>query len=103
MGYFAHVTETIVDLVHVLADGVTDDLPFPESEPLGQAFLADLWGDTPQSYVECSIDGAYRGTYPGVGFTWDGTIFAPPVDPAPDPVPTPDDYTTQPEPVIEAP
>lgn len=101
MGYFAHVTETIVDLVHVLADGVTDDLPFPESEPLGQTFLSDLWGDTPESYVECSIDGAYRGCYPGVGYTWDGTIFATPVDPEPEP--TPDDYTTQPEPVIEAP
>jgi len=103
MGYFAHVTETIVNEVHVLADGVTDDLPFPESEPLGQTFLADLWGDTPQSYVECSIEGAYRGCYPGVGYIWDGTIFAPPVEPEPDPVPTPDDYTVQPEPVIEAP
>ena len=78
MGYFAHVTETIVDLVHVLADGVTNNLPFPESEPLGQAFLSDLWGDTPQSYVECSIDGEYRGCYPGVGYTFDGIVFAPP-------------------------
>ena len=78
-------------------------LPVARIEPLGQAFLSDLWGDTPQSYVECSIDGEYRGVYPGVGYTWDGTIFAPPVEPAPDPVPTPDDYTTQPEPVIEAP
>ena len=103
MGYFAHVTETTVTEVHVLADGVTDNLPFPESEPLGQAFLSDLWRDPPQSYVECSIDGEYRGVYPGVGYTWDGTIFAPPVEPAPDPIPTPDDYTTQPEPVIEAP
>ena len=74
MGYFAHVTETIVDVIHVLADGVTDDLPFPESEPLGQAFLADLWGDTPQSYVECSIDGAYRGCYPGLGYTYDPVL-----------------------------
>ena len=103
MGYFAHVTKTIVTDVHVLADGVTDDLPFPESEPLGQAFLSNLWYDTPESYVECSIDGEYRGVYPGVGYTWDGTIFAPPVEPAPDPVPTPDDYTTQPEPEIVAP
>ena len=74
MGYFAHVTETVVTDVHVLADGVTDDLPFPESEPLGQAFLADLWGDTPESYVECSIEGAYRGVYPGMGFTYDPVL-----------------------------
>ena len=74
MGYFAHVTETIVDVIHVLADGVTDDLPFPESEPLGQAFLSDLWGDTPESYVECSIDGAYRGCYPGLGYTYDPVL-----------------------------
>jgi hypothetical protein len=89
MGYFAHVTETIVDVVHVLADAVTDDLPFPESEPLGQTFLSDLWGDTPESYVECSIDGLYRGCYAGVGYTWDGTVFAPPVVPEPEPEPTP--------------
>ena len=89
MGYFAHVTESIVDNVHVLAEGVTDDLPFPESEPLGQAFLADLWGDTPESYVECSIDGAYRGCYPGVGYAWDGTDFVAPVAPEPAPEPPP--------------
>jgi len=37
----------------------------------------------------------------GIGFTYDGTIFIPPVEPEPEP--TPDDYTVQPEPVIEAP
>jgi hypothetical protein len=74
MGYFAHVSETVVTDVHVLADGVTDDLPFPESEPLGQAFLSDLWGDTPESYVECSIDGEYRGCYPGVGYAYDPVL-----------------------------
>jgi hypothetical protein len=79
MGYYAHLTETIVDLVHVLADGVTNDLPFPESEPLGQTFLSDLWGDTPESYVECSIDGAFRGCYPGVGYSFDCTDFIRPV------------------------
>ena len=89
MGYFAHVTETIVTDVHSLADGVTDDLPFPESEPLGQTFLADLWGDTPESYVECSIDGAYRCVYPGVGYTWDGTVFAPAAEQQPLPTPAP--------------
>lgn len=80
MGYFAHVTDNIVTDLHVLAEGVTDDLPFPESEPLGQEFLADLWSDTPQSYVECSIDGAYRGCYPGVGYTFDGSVFVPPAN-----------------------
>ena len=101
MGCYAHVTQMLVNDVHVLADGVTDNLPFPESEPLGQTFLADLWGDTPESYVQCSYDGNYRGCYPGVGYTWDGTIFAPPVEP--EPAPTPDDYTTQPEPEIVGP
>ena len=78
MGYFAWITDSKVVDISVLDDSVTDNLPFPESEPLGQAFLADLWGDTPASYVECSIDGEYRGTYPGVGYTFDGTVFAPP-------------------------
>ena len=78
MALFARINGTTVTDIHVLANGVTDNLPFPESEPLGQTFLADLWGDTPESYVQCSYDGAYRGCYPGMGYTFDGSVFVPP-------------------------
>ena len=42
MGHFALVDSGIVRNVICVANAVMDDLPFPESEPLGQAFIATL-------------------------------------------------------------
>jgi hypothetical protein len=50
---------------------------------------------------ECSYNNNFRGCYPGLGYGFNGLDFIPPADPEPEP--TPDDYTVQPEPVIEAP
>ena len=89
MAHYAKVKNGTVTDVHVLANGVVDDLPFPESEPLGQTFLANLWGGDPADYVECSYNANFRGVYPGVGYAWDGTVFVAPVAPeiAPEPAP----------------
>lgn len=81
MGHFAKVKNGLVMDVHVLANAVMDDLPFPESEPLGQAFLANLWGGDPAEYVQCSYNANFRGCYPGIGFTFDGDNFIPPAAP----------------------
>ena len=103
MGHFALVDDGIVRNVIVIANAAIDDLPFPESEPVGVAFIATLPDLAVQVGVwwECSYNNNFRGVYPGAGFTFDGVDFIPPVEP--EPQPTPDDYTTQPEPVIEAP
>ena len=81
MAHYAKVQNGIVTLVHVLANPVITNDDGIEVESLGQAFLADLWGGDPAEYVQCSYNATIRGCYPGVGYTWDGTVFAPPVDP----------------------
>ena len=81
MAHFAHVTGTpgTVIQVHVVANAALD----PEDEEgSGKAFLADLWGYKPADVIQCSYNATMRGVYPGPGFTWDGTVFAPPEQPA---------------------
>lgn len=101
MAHYALVDDGIVRNVIVVANAAIDDLPFPESEPVGQAFIATLPDLAAQSgtWVQCSYNANFRGCYPGMGYTFDGVDFIQPGEPAP----TADDYTTQPEPVIEAP
>ena len=81
MGHFALVDGGIVRNVIVIANAVMDDLPFPESEPVGQAFIATLPDLAAQSgeWLECSYNANFRGVYPGMGFTFDGTDFVAPV------------------------
>lgn len=76
MDYFAQIQNNIVEQVIVIADAECGNLPFPESEPVGQAFIASL-GLTGQ-WLQTSETGAYRGCYAGIGYTWNGTDFVPP-------------------------
>ena len=78
MAHFARVRGGIVVHVHVLVNSVITDEDGVEVESLGQVFLADLWGGDPAEYVQCSYNANMRGVYPGPGYTWDGTVFAPP-------------------------
>ena len=77
MNYFAQVTNNIVGNVIVVSDEDCDNLIFPDSEPVGQAFIASL-GLTGE-WLQTSETGAYRGCYAGIGYTWNGTDFVPPV------------------------
>ena len=76
MGHFALVDSGIVRNVVVIANAVMDDLPFPESEPLGQAFIATLPDLAAQAgeWLECSYNANFRGVYPGMGFTYDPVL-----------------------------
>ena len=81
MAHFAQVTNNIVNEVIVIANDDCDNLPFPESEPIGQAFIASLGivGD----WLQTSYNGNFRGTYAGIGFTYDASLgeygeFVPP-------------------------
>lgn len=78
MAHFAYVQGGTVQRVHVLANPVITDEAGNEQEALGQAFLADLHGGQPTDYIQCSYNGRIRDCYPGPGFTWDGSVFAPP-------------------------
>jgi hypothetical protein len=76
MANFAQVTNTIVEQVIVIANDDCDNLPFPDSEPVGQAFIASL-GYTGE-WLQTSYNGNFRGRYAGIGYTWNGTDFVPP-------------------------
>ena len=76
MANFAQVSNTIVEQVIVIANDDCDNLPFPDSEPVGQAFIASL-GYTGK-WLQTSYNGNFRGCYAGIGYTWNGTDFVPP-------------------------
>ena len=70
MAHFARINnDNIVQEVIVVANSDCDDLPFPESEPIGQAFIASL-GLT-GTWLQTSYHGNFRGQYAGVGLMWD--------------------------------
>lgn len=90
MAHFALVDETIVRNVIVVANAAIDDLPFPESEPVGQAFIAtlpDLAAQTGE-WMQCSYNANFRGCYPGMGYTFDGDNFILPAAPIEEGVPS---------------
>jgi hypothetical protein len=74
MAHFALVDNTnIVREVIVIANDDCGNLDFPESEPVGQAFIASL-GLTGE-WLQTSYHANFRGKYAGIGDTWDGTNF----------------------------
>jgi len=81
MAHFAKMNGNIVEQVIVVSNNDVDNLPFPESEPLGQAFIASigLGGD----WLETSYNNNFRGTYAGIGYTYDAAldIFVAPAQP----------------------
>ena len=89
MAHYALVDDGIVRNVIVIANAAIDNLPFPESEPVGVAFIATLPDLAAQAGVwwQCSYNANFRGCYPGMGFTFDGTDFVAPVAPEPAPEP----------------
>ena len=81
MAYFAQIQNNEVIQVIAIANTDCNDLPFPESEPVGQAFIASLGinGD----WLQTSYNANFRGCYAGNEFTFDATIgeygeFVPP-------------------------
>ena len=78
MAHFALITNNIVEKVIVVADSNCGGGDFPESEPIGQAFIASLGFDG--EWKQTSYNANFRGKYAGIGYTWNGTDFvAPPL------------------------
>ena len=80
MAHFAKMNgDTVVEVI-VIANDSVDNLPYPESEPVGQAFIASCGIDG--SWLETSYNNNFRGIYAGIGFTYDAEsdVF---VDPTP--------------------
>jgi len=69
MAHFAEMKNQIVQQVIVVSNDDCDNLPFPESEPVGQAFIASL-GFTGE-YLQTSYNANFRGCYAGIGYSFD--------------------------------
>jgi hypothetical protein len=83
MAHFAKINaDRIVEQVIVIANDDCGGGNFPDSEPIGQAFIASLGLDG--EWLQTSYSGSFRGYYAGLGYTYDAALneFVPP--PAPD-------------------
>ena len=77
MASFAQLNQAnYVTEVLAVDDSSIDNLPFPESEPVGQAYLQNIFGpDTVWAQTSYDPDPPYvasfRYNYAGIGFTFD--------------------------------
>jgi hypothetical protein len=76
MANFAKLDDqNIVIDVNAVANAVIDDLPFPESEPLGVAFLTE-WSGGYTNWKQTSYNSNFRKNLAGIGYTYDSTLDA---------------------------
>ena len=70
VAHFAKVdANKIVRDVIVISNADCDNLPFPESEPVGQTYIASLGLDG--QWLQTSYNGNFRGTYAGITYSYD--------------------------------
>ena len=72
MAHFAQVTDNIVRNVIVVNNSDCAGGDFPDSEPIGQAFIASIGIDG--DWLQTSYNNNFRGTYAGQGMTYDPTL-----------------------------
>lgn len=80
MAHFARVDDSIVRQVIVVSNDDCGGGDFPESEPIGQAFIASL--GLAGEWLQTSYHGNFRGRYAGIGYTYDPVLdefVAPPL------------------------
>ena len=76
MANFAKLDESyIVTEVIVVNNETINNLPFPESEPVGVAFLQSLFGST-TVWKQTSYNANFRKNYAGIGYTYDPVLDA---------------------------
>jgi len=69
MAHFAQIKNNKVQQVIVVSNDDIDNLPFPESEPVGQAFIASLGIEG--QWLQTSYNGNFREIYAGIGYIYD--------------------------------
>jgi len=72
VAHFAQVQENIVRSVIVVNNSDCGGGDYPDSEPIGQAFIADIGIDG--DWLQTSYNNNFRGTYAGQGMTYDPTL-----------------------------
>jgi hypothetical protein len=97
MAHFAKMDENNVVLtVIVVNNDVIDNLPFPESEPIGIEFCRSIYGQD-SNWLQTSYNGSFRYRYAGIGdlyLAWCDQ-FAPP-QPYPDWIYNPETHEWEP-------
>jgi hypothetical protein len=91
MAYFAEIDSTNIVMQVIAVNNVdVDNLPFPASEPVGQAFIASLGIEG--TWLQTSYNGNFRVNYAGIGYIYDATLgeYGTFVDPNPTPINPPD-------------
>ena len=81
MAHFAKVENGIVQTVIVVSNQDCGGGEFPDSEPIGQAFIASI-GLTGE-WLQTSYHANFRSKYAGIGDTYDAEadeFVAPPVE-----------------------
>jgi hypothetical protein len=87
MAHFARIDSGIVREVIVIDNADCGGGQFPESEPIGQAFIASI--GLAGTWRQTSYNGNFRGTYAGIGYTFDGDEFIAPAAPEVEAEPAP--------------
>jgi hypothetical protein len=77
MAHFAKIENDIVREIIVVSNEDCGGGNFPESEPVGQAFIASLGIDG--HWLQTSYHANFRGQYAGIGDSWNGTEFVSPI------------------------
>ena len=72
MAHFAQVDNNIVRNVIVIDNSDCAGGDFPDSEPIGQAFIASIGIEG--EWLQTSYNGNFRGQYAGQGMTYDPAL-----------------------------
>lgn len=72
MAHFAKIVNNKVVEVIVVANSDCGDKDFPESEPIGQAFISNIGLDG--LWLQTSYNHNFRGHYAGIGYLYDVSL-----------------------------
>jgi len=72
VAHFAEVTDNIVRSVIVINNSDCAGGDYPDSEPIGQAFIAALGIEG--EWLQTSYNNNFRGQYAGQGMTYDPVL-----------------------------
>jgi hypothetical protein len=76
MAHFAKLDDQgVVVEINVVNNETINNLPFPDSEPVGVAFLTD-WSGGYSNWKQTSYNANFRKNYAGIGYTYDSVLDA---------------------------
>ena len=76
MAHFAKLDDQgFVIEINVVNNETINNLPFPDSEPVGIAFLTE-WSGGYSNWKQTSYNGNFRKNLAGIGYTYDSTLDA---------------------------